>query len=179
MECYAPYRRTHDIDLVVRERDLPTLRACLGGMGFAHSRPPHLVKHAFKGREAGEVDVYTREVGGLPVDEGLFRRGREASYGGTRVRVPSLEDLLRLKLTAGREIDLTDVALLLHEVGRDLDGRRLLELVETRLLREAAPRIPDLLPEEYGWEARQQLKVWLRDQGWTGPGRKPRSPRRR
>ena len=174
VECYAPYRSTHDIDLVVRERDFPGLRSFLLEMNFSHSRPPHLVKHAFKGRDAGEVDVYTRSVGEVQIDEDLFRRGRELSYGGTRVFAVSLEDLLRLKLTAGRELDLSDVAVLLHERGSELDMNRLRELTGMDTLRRAAPAIPDLLPEEYGWQARQRLKAWLRDRDLMGPARSRR-----
>jgi len=177
VECYAPYRRTHDIDLVVRERDLHDLRACLEGMGFAHHRPPHLVKHSFKGREAGEVDVYTESVGRISVDEDLFRRGRELRYAGTPVFVVSLEDLLRLKLVAGREIDLTDVAVLLHERGGDVAMGRLQSLVGRAILEAAASRIPDLLPQEYGWQARQRLKGWLRA-NWTTESNSRRRARR-
>lgn len=174
VECYAPYRSTHDIDLAVRERDFPELRSCLLGMGFSHSRSPHLVKHAFKGRDVGEVDVYTRTVGEVQIDEEMFRRGRELSYGGTRVFAASLEDLLRLKLAAGREMDLSDVAVLLHERGSELDLNRLRELAGIETLRRAAPAIPDLLPEEYGWQARQRLKAWLRDRDLIVPARSRR-----
>ena len=38
VECYAPYRRTHDIDVVTRERDFPALKAGLVEAGFAHRR---------------------------------------------------------------------------------------------------------------------------------------------
>lgn len=172
VECYAAYRKTHDIDLVVRERDFPALRSCLAEMGFSHHRPPHLVKHSFKGREAGEVDVYTQSIGEVNVDEGLFSRGRELTYGGTRVFVVSLEDLLGLKISARREMDLSDVAVLLHERGRELDGRRLAQRVGMESLREVAQHVADLLPDEYGWQARQRLKAWLRERGWLTTARK-------
>jgi len=179
VECYAQYRRTHDIDMVVRERDFSVLRSRLLEMGFSHSRPPHLVKHAFKGRETGEVDVYTQSIGGVRVDEELFQRGREVSFAGARVFVASLEDLLRLKIAAGREMDLSDVAVLVHERREELDVKLLEKLVGIESLRQAAPAVPELLPEEYGWQARQRLKAWLRERGWLMPARKspPRSRR--
>ncbi len=172
VECYAPYRRTHDIDLVVREQDFPELRSLLAGMNFSHHRPPHLVRHSFKGREAGQVDVYMQSVGEMKLDEGLFRRGREVSYGGTRIFAVSLEDLVGFKVAAGREMDLSDVAVLFHERGRELDFKLLEDLVGVKSLRHAAPTIAGLLPEEYGWQARQRLKSWLRERGWLVPTRK-------
>lgn len=177
VEAYAPYRRTHDVDVVVQERDFAALKACLVDAGFAHRRT-HLAKHTFKGREAGEVDAYTECVGDVPVEEALFRRARVLSYGGVAVSAASLEDLLRLKLLAGREMDLADVAVLLHERRGEVDGRLAEALAGLDLLRRSAPRIADLLPEEYGWQARQSLKAWLRQRGWFPPVRRT-APRHR
>ncbi len=151
VECYAPYRRTHDVDVVVRERDFAALKSLLVGEGFAHRRPTHLEKHAFKARDGGEVDAYTSRIGDVPVDEGLFRRSRRVPFGGTRVRAASPEDLVRLKLSAGREMDLADVAVLLCEKSAEFDGKGLESLVGLDRLRAAAGRLPDSLPEEYGW----------------------------
>jgi predicted nucleotidyltransferase len=176
VECYAPYRSTHDIDVVVRERDFSGFKACLSEIGFAHRRT-HLAKHTFKGREAGEVDAYTDRIGVVPVDEALFRRARRLPYGETRVSVASLEDLLRLKLTAGREMDLADVAVLLEGRRDEVDSALAETLVGHEILRDAAPRVPELLPEEYGRQARQGLKAWLRERGWLSP-RKGKSRRR-
>ncbi len=180
VEAYAPYRRTHDIDVVVRERDFPALKTCLVEAGFAHRRT-HLAKHAFKAREAGEVDAYTERVGEVdaytervgevPVEEPLFRRARSLPYAGISLSIASLEDLLRFKLSAGREMDLADVALLLHARRDELDMALLKTLVGLDDLRERAPLVPDLLPEEYGWQARQRLKAWLREAGWTRSSR--------
>ncbi len=128
---------------------------------------------------AGEVDVYTQSIGGVKVDEGLFRRGQELSYGGTLVFVASMEDLIGLKVTAGRELDLADMAVLFHERGQDIDVGRLEELVGIESLRRAAPVIADLLPEEYGWQARQRLKAWLRERGWLIAARKSAAGSRR
>jgi predicted nucleotidyltransferase len=166
VECYVPYRRTHDVDVVTRERDFATLKSLLVAEGFAHRRASHLDKHAFKARGGGQVDAYTSRVGDVAVDEGLFRRSRELAFGGTHVQAASIEDLIRLKLSAGREMDLADVAVLLHERGAEVDEEALESLVGSLPLREAGPRLPDMLPEEYGWQARRALKGWLRKRGW-------------
>lgn len=173
VEAYAPYRRTHDIDVVVRERDFPPLRDCLVKAGFAFRRT-HLAKYTFKGREAGEVDAYTERVGDVPVDEALFRRARTLPYGDASTAVASLEDLLRMKLSAGREMDLADIAVLLHERGKEIDVPLAERLAGIDRIRAMAPSVPDLLPEEYGWQARQRLKAWMRERGWltTGHGRR-------
>lgn len=166
VESYAPYRRTHDIDLAVRERDFPDLRTLLEGEGYSHRRSSHLDKHTFKSRDLGELDVYTSRIGDVPVEEALFERGREMDFCGIRLPTASLEDLLRLKLEAGREMDWADVAVLLHERGDEVDSKALEDLIRPEVLRKAAPSLPDLLPAEYGWQARQSLKVWLRQRGW-------------
>lgn len=164
------------MDVIVRKRDFAALVECLAEAGFTHRRT-HLAKYTFKGREAGEVDVYTERVGEVPVEEAMFRRARALPYGGIVLTVASLEDLLHLKLAAGRDMDLADAAVLLHEQRDDVDPRRAETLVGLDVLRRSAPRIPDLLPEEYGWQARQRLKAWLRDQGWFPPRRGPRPKR--
>lgn len=165
VECYAPYRKTHDVDVVIRERDFPVLKTCLVELGFAHRRT-HLAKHTFKARDVGGVDAYTTRVGDVPVEEALFRRARTLPYAGVPVRVVSLEDLLRFKFVAGREMDLADIAVLLHERRGGVDVALVERLAGLDVLRRLAPRVPDLLPEEYGWHARRALKAWLRETGW-------------
>jgi len=156
---------------VTRERDFPALEACLLDAGFAHRRT-HLAKHTFKAREAGEVDAYTSRVGDVPVEEALFRRAQTLPYAGITVSVASLGDLLRLKFAAAREMDLADVAVLLHDRRAEIDVALAEKLIGLDVLREKAPLVPDLLPEEYGWQARQRLKAWLREQGWLPPSRR-------
>jgi len=174
VECYAPYRKTHDVDVVTRERDFPALKACLVESGFSHRRT-HLAKHTFKAREAGEVDAYTTRVGDVPVEEALFRRARTLAYAGVPVCVASLEDLLRFKFVAGREMDLADVAVLLHARRDEVDVALAERLAGLDVLRRLSPVVPDLLPEEYGWQARRALKAWLRETGWLSTSRgKPR-----
>ena len=112
------------------------------------------------------MDAYTERVGDVPVEEALFRRACASSYEGVPVSVASLEDLLRFKFAAAREMDLADVAVLLHERRDDVDVALVDRLVGSDVLRKRAALVPDLLPEEYGWQARQTLKAWLREAGW-------------
>jgi hypothetical protein len=171
VESYVPYRTTHDIDVVTRDRDFPTLKAALLKASFSH-RETHLAKHWFKSPGVGEVNAYTSRIGDLPIDEDLMRRARKLAYANVPVTVASLEDLLRLKLKAGREMDLADVAVLLHARHHEINLPLVERLVGQDLLPIHAQRVPDLLPEEYGWQARQALKSWLIEVGWLERRRK-------
>jgi hypothetical protein len=165
VESYAPYRTTHDIDVVTRERDFAALKAALANAGFSH-RATHLAKHTFKSRAAGEVDAYTSRVGDIALDDAWFRRARRMVVSGVPVSVASLEDLLRFKFAAGRAMDIADIAVLLHGRRGEVDASLVEKLVGLELLRQRAPLVPDSLPEEYGWQARRALKAWLREVGW-------------
>lgn len=166
VEAYVAYRRTHDVDVVIRARDLHQLRDLLDGEGFRYRASPHLEKHIFKAPDRGEVDAYTSRVGEVEVTESLFERGRTLPYAGTRIRVAGFEDLLSLKLAAAREMDLVDAAVLLWEKGDEVDTGLLEALVGRETLRELAGDIAEALPLEYGWVARQRLKERVRQRGW-------------
>lgn len=166
VEAYAAYRRTHDIDVVVRAADLHRIRDLLEGQGFLYRESPHLERHIFKAAERGEVDAYTDRVGDTRVTDLLFGRGRRLEYAGTSLLVAGLEDLLALKLAAGREMDLADAAVLLWERRDEVDQDLLESLAGRRRLRDLAGSIGEMLPPEYGWTARQRLKEKLRRFGW-------------
>lgn len=165
VETYVAYRRTHDIDLVVREMDMHTLKSLLRSSGFLHSRSAHLRKHVFKHRERGEVDAYTDRIGDVQVDEGIFERAKRRDFTGTSVLVPCLEDLILLKISSGREMDLADVAVLVFEFRDKID----FAAVERSLgadLRSSMRFLPDSLPMEYGWTSRGKLKRWVSER-WS------------
>lgn len=166
VEAYVAYRRTHDVDLLVRQEDLHILKDLLEAEGFHYRRSLHLDKHVFKLREGGEVDAYTETVGGRVIDESFFRRGRDMEFAGSRIRVPSLEALLVLKMLAGREMDLTDIAVLLQEHREEVDTRALEEMAGREILHRTTSIVADYLPAEYGWSALQKLKAWVSDQEW-------------
>jgi predicted nucleotidyltransferase len=166
LEAYVAYRRTQDIDVVVREGDLHLLRELLEEEGFRYRYSPHLAKHVLKARRAGEVDAYTMRVGEREVDESLFSRARSLPFAGVTIRVAGLEDLIAVKLSASHEMHLADVAVLLWERREELDVDLLEDLVGHETLGRSAPSIVDALPMEYGWVPRQRLKAWLGERGW-------------
>lgn len=166
VEAYATYRRTHVVDVVVRSEDLHRLRDLLEGQGFHYRESPHLEKHIFKAADRGEVDAYTDRVGDIQITDLLFGRGKRLDYAGASILVAGLEDLLALKLAAGREMDLADVAVLLWERGDEADKDLLESLAGRERLRDLAASIGERLPPEYGWTARQRLKERLREFGW-------------
>lgn len=167
VEAYVAYRRTHDIDVIVQPADLHRLREVLEGQGFLYRESPHLAKHIFKTLEGGEVDAYTETVGETQVTNALFDRGRRLAYAGTNIFVAGVEDLLALKMAAGREMDLTDAAVLLWEMRDEVDHEVLETLVGRGRLQELGGAIGESLPSEYGWTARQRLKERLRGLSWT------------
>lgn len=65
----------------------------------------------------GWLDVFAHdETPGAPPYEDLRARALEVEVAGVAVAVASLDDLIRLKRAAGREIDLRDIAALTAEL---------------------------------------------------------------
>lgn len=58
---------------------------------------------------AGQLDVLTRALGSPPFDD-LVKRGHTLSIAGIPVIVVGIDDLIAMKLAAGRPRDLQDVA---------------------------------------------------------------------
>lgn len=136
------------------------LKDLMKSAGFLHSRSHHLRKDVFKHRERGEVDAYTDRVGDVKIDEGFFERAKSTDFAGTSVLVPCLEDLILLKISAGREMDLTDVAVLVFELGDDVDFAAVEQRLGTNVTRTMRS-LPDCLPMEYGWASQRKLKRWV------------------
>ena len=61
--------------------------------------------------EAGGLDFFNEVPGGVPYDE-LRDRALEVEVGGITIPVAALEDLIRMKLAAGRPRDLDDIRVL-------------------------------------------------------------------
>lgn len=161
VEAYVAYRRTHDIDVVVRERDMHVLKSLMKSSGFLHSRSAHLRKDVFKHRERGEVDAYTNRVGDVEMEERFFERAKRRDFAASSVLVPCLEDLILLKITAGRELDLTDVAVLVFELGGKIDFAAVEQRLGADTVRRSMSSLPDHLPMEYGWVSRNKFKRWV------------------
>ncbi|MFQ6106663.1 MAG: nucleotidyltransferase [Thermoplasmata archaeon] len=166
VQAFADYRTTHDIDLIIREKNLYLLKGLLKEAGFLYSRSPHLEKHIFKHRDRGEVDAYTERVGDVRVDEPFFKNAVEVEYAGIPILVPCLEDILILKVSAGRDMDIEDVAVLIFQHRGEIDAQTLEQNVGIDPLRRIALLLPEHLPMEYGWTARKELKDWLSERGW-------------
>ncbi len=147
VSAIRPFRTTHDVDVAVDPADLWKLKQGLSSLGYVLVENPRLGKLEFKHREKGDIDVYTNEISGLSVRL-LLDRSVEAELYGRKVRVISPEDVLLLKALARRERDLADIAVILMEVGDELEwdylkrmGRELgLDLRD--ILRRSIERIP-------------------------------------
>lgn len=134
VQAHGHTRTTKDVDILAAPgRDnlrrlgaaLAELDARLKGVD-AHllriepTDPEHLERGAnfTLATEAGGLDVWTdaAELRGSPPWPEIRGRALETRVAGVIVRVVSLDDLVRLKRAAGREIDLRDIAALTAEL---------------------------------------------------------------
>lgn len=166
VSAIRPFRMTHDVDVAVHPADLWKLKQGLSNLGYMLVENPRLGKLEFKHREKGDIDVYTESISGLSV-ELLLRRSVEAELRGMKVRVISPEDVLLLKVAAGRERDLADIALILFELGERLDwdyvremGDRL-KLKLKDILKKSVERLP--ISVENPPKVRKELKKLIED----------------
>jgi hypothetical protein len=116
----------HDVDLLIRERDVARASdACEAiGMRVTHPPEPWLVK-AWDGDIL--VDLIFRPVG-LVVDDGLFVRSDELDVAAMEMSVISIDDLFTAKLAALTEHNLNYSPLLEY-------ARSLREQIDWSLLR--------------------------------------------
>jgi len=142
-------RLTADVDITVEQGTVPTreLIRAMEGAGFA-LRIPDSEDFVARTRVVPLTDERTR----LPVDlvlagagfEELFmERARVMDVGGARIPVARAEDLVAMKVLAGRPKDLEDALAVIAANGEELD----LDLVRSTLhsLEEALAQ-SDLLP---------------------------------
>ncbi|MEM2146538.1 MAG: nucleotidyltransferase [Candidatus Jordarchaeaceae archaeon] len=120
------YRTTHDVDVAVLKTDLWKFRRALEEIGYFYIHNPRLGKHEFKHVEKGDIDVYTETIGGVPIEQ-LIERALTVVFEGRNLRCISPEDLILVKLIAGRERDKADVAVILYYLIEKLDWRYLNE----------------------------------------------------
>jgi hypothetical protein len=100
VNAYQVIRKTGDLDLVVRERDVPEWRALLVGLGYG-------VFH----EDAAFLQLSPPTTTGWPIDlvvvdddtfEGMKRAARSFTFGGVSCLIPSVEHLIAMKLHALR-----------------------------------------------------------------------------
>lgn len=117
-------RLTGDLDIVVPDdrrnnaRLARALEALVPGLELPAGRPASELEGLDFGMflrfqtEHGNLDV-ARSVAGAPGGyEQLLPGSIEADVGGMKVRIAGLDDLIRMKRAAGRDIDLNDIAAL-------------------------------------------------------------------
>lgn len=135
VQAYGHVRTTQDVDMIVApdarnlERlaaALEQLRARLKGvdahlLGIDPTDATHLRDGANFGltTRAGGLDVWTdaAELKGARSWEEMRERAVTAEVGEQSLRFVHLDDLIRMKLAAGREKDLQDIAALTSQEG--------------------------------------------------------------
>lgn len=126
-------RKTNDLDLFTHSASFPALQKILVAHGFRvfpsgpwwrgeAAGPPRLVVDV-----AVDAVVDLRSFDRYAVD---VRAARERNEGGAPLPVPSLEDLLALKLLAARDKDILDVAALMMDRGSEIDAAAFLRRIE-------------------------------------------------
>ncbi len=129
VNAYQVIRKTGDIDLVVRERDMPQWRAHLVALGYTvFHEDPAFLQLSPPTATGWPVDL-------LAVDDLTFdtmqRAARPFTFGGVTCSIPSVEHLIAMKLHALRfsgeqrmRKDGIDVVELAEASGIDLLGER-------------------------------------------------------
>lgn len=141
---YGVARLTADVDVTVdlASRQTTELAATLTLAGF-ELRIPEAEAFAERTRVLPFVHQRTRipvdiVLAGPGLEELFFSRVRERRIGEVRVPVASAEDMLTMKVLAGRPKDLEDVVAITRAHGRDLDVERVRETL--RALEKALDR---------------------------------------
>jgi hypothetical protein len=111
----------HDVDLLVRERDVEAALAALGRVGFRLEQPPEewLVK-AWDGDIL--VDLIFRPSGG-PIDDSHFERAETLEVAAQELLVAAIEDVLAAKVLAlsEQEPDFAQVLALSRSLREQID----------------------------------------------------------
>ena len=145
---YGVVRLTADVDVTVDAGSLANadLVAHLGGRGF-ELRVPDAGAFVEKTRVLPLVHAKSRipvdvVLAGPGLEELFFSRVEERNVGGVRIPVAAAEDIVTMKVLAGRLKDLDDVVSILRACSLDADRVR----STLRLLEQALDR-RDLLDE--------------------------------
>lgn len=124
VQTHGFLRSTVDLDIIPRP-DLPNLSrlgealVSLGARVFRATRPvnisdPHLLRRASLVplmTDHGRLDILNvSSISGVPADYGALRdRALEVDLDGATLVIIGLDDLIRMKRSAGREQDLADI----------------------------------------------------------------------
>jgi len=136
---YTDSRTTRDIDLAMAG---PLDESKLDGLGYRRKGGSSRSWYDPRGIL---VDIYTRDVGGIPVGW-ILRHFDVARVGPKQIRVICLEGLVLAKHRAGRSQDVADLRQLMVDLGRTIRWDLMeevatgLEVAELRKVAEALTR---------------------------------------
>lgn len=110
----GPYRQTRDIDLVLAS---PVTDEEFEEFGYRIFHEGG--KKVIRSQEGVKIDVFTRDIGGIPVAT-IFETAVEKQLEAGRVRIICLEALLIAKMRAARPQDIADVQELCRRRGKSI-----------------------------------------------------------
>jgi predicted nucleotidyltransferase len=113
--CHVgPYRQTRDLDLALAT---PLSDEEFEGLGYRIFHESG--KRVIRTREGVKLDVYTKDISGIPVSE-VFETAVVKRVGSDEIRVMCLEALLIAKMRASRPQDIEDVQTLCRRLGKTI-----------------------------------------------------------
>jgi predicted nucleotidyltransferase len=110
----GPYRRTRDIDLALATPLSDEEFEQLGYRIFHEGG-----KKVIRTKEGVKLDVYTRDVSGIPISV-VFETAVTKRVGKGQVKVMCLEALLIAKMRASRPQDIEDIQTLCRRLGKTI-----------------------------------------------------------
>jgi predicted nucleotidyltransferase len=110
----GPYRHTRDIDLALAH---PLSDERFESLGYGIFREGG--KKVIRTKEGVKLDVYTGDVGGIPVSV-VFETAVAKRVGSGELKVMCLEALLVAKMRASRPQDIEDVQTLCQRLGKTI-----------------------------------------------------------
>ena len=123
-------RFTKDIDLLVREEDLPLVKQAVEPLGYTVDAGPipfdvggprHRVADRVSKIQQGEVLTLDLLVPS-PALESIWNAQQVFEWEGRQVRIVSVDGLVRMKRLAGRRQDLLDIEKLGHSVSEEVEA---------------------------------------------------------
>ncbi len=134
--AYGRRRKTHDIDLLIKEGDAKETLRALSEVGFMTEETDHtwLYKATL---DQSDIDLIFKAKGGIKLTPEILQRQRQLEIGGYNFRVIDPENLVILKILATKEVRPADWydALSILERTRNFDWNYLISKSQNDILR--------------------------------------------
>ncbi len=134
--AYGRRRKTHDIDLLIRQGDAKATLEALSDAGFITEETDH--RWLYKATlDQSDIDLIFKAKGGIRLTPEILERQQQLEIGGYHFRVIDPENLVILKILATKEMRPADWydALSILEKTRNFDWNYLMSKSKNDILR--------------------------------------------